>query len=167
VAALIGAAALCAAARADAPAGATTARTANPFTGAGVFVDDLGNFPGPVGLAETLQRDGFTWVAFHSHNGILKSYAQNGEWFQVMRDHGLKVGLWGWEDAHPWLAAQLAVFEVRVTGADFYIADAEFDYLRAPRTGNWFRSRIFTKTFRQFEPALPAAVTTFSAAVAP
>jgi hypothetical protein len=166
-AALIGAAVLSAAAHADGPAAATTARTANPFTGAGVFIDDIGNFPGPVGLAETLQRDGFTWVAFHSHNGILRSYPQNAEWFQVMRDHGLKVGLWGWEDAHPWLAAQLAVFEVRMTGADFYIADAEFDYLREPHTGNWFRSRIFAQTFRQFEPTLPAAVTTFGAAVSP
>ena len=167
VAALVGAALLSAAARADAPAAATTARTANPFTGAGVFIDNIGNFPGPVGLAETLQRDGFTWVAFHSHNGILKSYPSNSEWIEVMRAHGLRVGLWGWEDTHPWLAAQLAVFEVRMTGAEFYIADAEFDYLRAAHTAGWYRSRIFAQTFRQFEPTLPAAVTTFGAAVPP
>jgi hypothetical protein len=167
VAALVCAAVLSAPARADAPAAATTARTANPFTGAGVFIDDIGNLPGPVGLAETLERDGFTWIAFHAHNGILESYPQNAEWFQVMRAHGLRVGLWGWEDAHPWLAAQLAVFEVRMTGADFYIADAEFDYLRAAHSPGWYRSRTFAQTFRQFEPTLPAAVTTFGAAVSP
>jgi hypothetical protein len=168
VAALASAAVLSASApAADAPAVATTANTANPFTGAGVFIDNVGNFPGPVGIAETLRRNGFTWVAFHSHNGILKSYGVNPEWVAVMRAHGLKVGLWGWEDAHPALAAQLAAFEVRMVGADFYIADAEFDYLRAHKTAGWYRSAIFAQTFRRYEPTLPAALTTFGAAIEP
>jgi hypothetical protein len=84
-----------------------------------------------------------------------------------MRAHGLKVGLWGWEDSNPWLSAQLAAFQVRISGADFYIADAEWDYLRARHTANWYRSRIFATTFRQYEPNLPAAMTTFGAAKAP
>ena len=84
-----------------------------------------------------------------------------------MRAHGLKVGLWGWEDSSPWLAAQLAAFEVRVIGADFYIADAEWDYERARHTAGWYRSKIFATTFRQYEPTLPAAMTTFGAAKSP
>lgn len=159
------AAALCAAvvgtaaARADAPA--------DPFDGAGVFIDDIGNFPGPTGLAEALQQAGFTWVAFHAHNGIYVTYPSNREWIDTMRAHGLAVGLWGWEDANPWLAAQLAVFQVRLTGADFYIADAEWDYERARHTAGWWRSRIFATTFRELEPTLPAALTTFGAAQSP
>jgi len=159
------AAALCAAvvgtatARADAPA--------SVFDGPGVFIDDVGNFPGPTGLADTLQQAGFRWVAFHAHNGIWQSYGVNPQWVQVMRDHGLAVGLWGWEDANPWLAAQLAVYEVRRVDADFYIADAEWDYERARHTAGWYRSSVFASTFRRFEPTLPAAMTTFGAAQAP
>jgi hypothetical protein len=162
-------AALCVAvtARADSPADANVEANARIFDGAGVFIDNVGNFPGPVGLAETLQRDHFSWVAFHSHNGTWASYGINSDWVHVMRAHGLKVGLWGWEDASPWLAAQLAAFEVQVAGADFYIADAEWDYLRARHTANWLHSRIFAQTFRRFEPTLPAAMTTFGAAESP
>lgn len=146
---------------------AAPAHAASPFTGAGVFVDNLGNFPGPTALAQTLEGAHFTWIAFHAHNGIGVSNAVNQDWISVMRAHGLRVGLWGWEDAHPWLAAQLAAFEVRMWGADFYIADAEYDYQRARHSAGWYRSQIFAKTFRQYEPDLPAAMTTFGAAIAP
>jgi hypothetical protein len=160
-------AALCAASVVASARAAAIAHTSNPFDGAGVFIDNVGDFPGPVGLATELQKDGFTWVAFHAHNGIWDSRGVPGDWIQTMRDHGLSVGLWGWEDANPWLAAQLAVFQVRLTGADFYIADAEWDYEWAKHTAGWWRSRIFADTFRRFEPTLPAAMTTFGAAHAP
>lgn len=137
------------------------------FDGAGVFIDNVGNFPGPTALAQTLEDAHFTWVAFHAHNGIRVSNAPNSDWVSVMRAHGLSVGLWGWEDSQPWLSAQLAAFEVRMWGADFYIADAEYDYQRAPHSAGWYRSRIFATTFRQYEPNLPAAMTTFGAARAP
>jgi hypothetical protein len=166
------AAALCAAcvagtARADTPADANVAANAAIFNGAGVFIDNVGNLPGPIGFAEELQNAHFSWVAFHAHNGSWKSYAVNSEWVRVMREHGLRVGLWGWEDASPWLAAQLAAFEIRIVGADFYIADAEYDYERARHSAGWYRSRIFATTFRQYEPTLPAAMTTFGAADPP
>jgi hypothetical protein len=160
IAAALAAALLAAgAARADAPA--------NVFAGAGVFVDNLGNFPGPWTLADELQQAHFTWIAFHAHNGIYVSNPVNEQWVQVMREHGIAVGIWGWEDANPWLAAQLAVFETRMWGADFYIADAEWDYLRERHTAGWYRSQTFTSTFRQYAPTLPAALTTFGAATAP
>ena len=168
IAAALSAASLAVApARADAPADANVAANAAVFDGAGLFIDNVENFPGPFTLAETLQRDHFSWVAFHGHNGSWKSYGINPQWIAVMRAHGLKVGLWGWEDDSPWLAAQLAAFEARVSGADFYIADAEWDYLRARHTGNWQHSKIFATTFRQYEPTLPAALTTFGAAEQP
>jgi hypothetical protein len=148
-------------------AGTVTANTANPFDGAGVFVDNLGNFPGPNALADELQQDHFTWIAFHVHNGVWTTYGPNEQWISVMRAHGLKVGLWGWEDSNAWLAAQLAAFQVRLSGADFYIADAEYDYEFKPHSGNWPRSRVFAQTFRQWEPNLPAALTTFGAATPP
>jgi hypothetical protein len=84
-----------------------------------------------------------------------------------MRAHGLKVGLWGWEDSNPWLAAQLAAFQVRLAHADFYIADAEYDYERARHDAGWYRSKIWVDTFRQYEPTLPAALTTFGSAKPP
>jgi hypothetical protein len=167
VAAVIAAVLAAAPARADAPSDANVAANAAIFDGAGVFIDNLGNFPGPTGLADELQKDHFTWVAFHSHNGSWSSYGINGDWVSVMRAHGLRVGLWGWEDASPWLAAQLAAFEVQVAGADFYIADAEWDYVRARHSAGWYRSRIFATTFRRYEPTLPAAMTTFGAAESP
>jgi hypothetical protein len=101
------------------------------------------------------------------HNGVWTQYATNEQWISVMRAHGLKVGLWGWEDSNAWLAAQLAAFQVRLSGADFYIADAEYDYELKPHSGNWYRSRVFAQTFRRWEPNLPAAVTTFGAATPP
>jgi hypothetical protein len=167
LAALVAALCLAASACADSPTDANVAANATIFDGAGVFIDNVGNFPGPFALADELERDHFRWVAFHSHNGIWASYGMNPQWLAVMRAHGLKVGLWGWEDASPWLAAQLAAFEVQVSGADFYIADAEWDYLRAPHTANWLHSKIFATTFRQYEPTLPAAMTTFGAADPP
>ena len=146
-------------ARADAPA--------DPFSGAGVFSDNVGNVPGPAALADELQRDHFTWIAFHSHNGAWTSYGLSSDWLSVMRAHGLQVGIWGWEDSSPQLSAQLAAFEVRYWHADFYIADAEWDYERAPHTAGWYRSEIFASTFRKYEPDLPAALTTFGAAQSP
>jgi hypothetical protein len=101
------------------------------------------------------------------HNGVWTTYGPNEQWISVMRAHGLEVGLWGWEDSNAWLAAQLAAFQVRLSGADFYIADAEYDYELKPHSGNWFRSRIFAQTFRLWEPTLPAALTTFGAATPP
>lgn len=153
---------LCAVALAAAPA-----RAANVFDGAGVFVDNPGDFPGPVALADELQRDHFSWVAFHAHNGIWVSWGVPQDWIDALRSRGIAVGLWGWEDAHPQLDAQLAVYQVRQVHADFYIADAEWDYERARHSAGWYRSQMFVNTFRQYEPDLPAAVTTFGGAPAP
>jgi hypothetical protein len=146
---------------------AASARASNVFDGAGVFIDNPADFPGPTALADELQQDHFSWIAIHAHNGIWDSYGIPRDWIDVMRAHGVAVGLWGWEDANPVIAAQLAVYQVRQVGADFYIADAEWDYERARHSAGWYRSQMFVDTFRTYEPALPAALTTFGAAPAP
>jgi hypothetical protein len=153
---------LCAAALAAAPA-----RAANVFDGAGVFIDNPGDFPGPTALADELQRDHFSWVAFHAHNGIWVSWGVPQDWIDALRSRGISVGLWGWEDSSPQLSAELAAFQVRQVHADFYIADAEWDYERARHSAGWYRSQLFVNAFRQYEPNLPAALTTFGAAPAP
>jgi hypothetical protein len=161
--AAVAAVAVCAAAL------ATTVRAdptppANPFDGAGVFVDNTGNFPGPWRLAAALEAAHFTWVAIHVHNG-LNQIGVDPNWVAVLREHGLEVGAWGTEEQHPLIDAVFADLAIRLNGFDFYIADAEAPYERT-RGGGW-RSSTFVKEFRRLEPTLPAALTTYGAAPAP
>jgi hypothetical protein len=156
-------AALCAAFVA---ARAQAAPPANPFQGAGVFLDNPGNLPGPWGLADDLQAAGFTWIAFHVHNGLWQLDADPG-WIQIFRDHGLAVGGWGYEEEHPLIDAVLADLAVKRYGLDFYIADAEAPYEQTKKLHGWKRSKTFVDEFRQLEPTLPAALTTYGGAPAP
>ena len=146
---------------------AATAHAAAPpnlFDGAGVFVDNEGNFPGPWALADELQRDGFSWVALKVTDGFA-SEDLDPMWIDVFRAHGLVVGGWGAEEKHPLIDAVLAHLQVQRYGLDFYIADAERSYESTQR-GGW-RSANFVDVFRQLEPTLPAALVTFGAAPAP
>ncbi|HZR94529.1 MAG TPA: hypothetical protein VFA56_02470 [Gaiellaceae bacterium] len=153
------AAVLCAGpARADAPA--------NVFDGAGVFVDNYGNYPGPWALADALERDHFTWVALHVHNGLTQLDV-NEQWVKVLREHGLKVGAWGYEDRYTLIGAVLADLAIRRYDLDFYIADAEAPYTQTKKIRGWSRSRRFVSVFRRLQPTLPAALTTYGAAIAP
>jgi len=142
--------------RADAPA--------NLFDGAGVFVDNTANFPGPWQLADAVEQAHFTWVAMHVHNG-LNQIGIDALWVSVLRAHGLYVGAWGTEEQHPLIDAVLADLTIRENDFDFYIADAEGPYERT-KGGGW-RSRTFVNVFRDLQPTLPAALTTYGAAVAP
>jgi hypothetical protein len=137
---------------------------ANPFDGAGVFVDNTANFPGPWQLADALEQAHFTWVAMHVHNG-LNQIGIDPVWVSVLRAHGLSVGAWGTEEQHPLIDAVLADLAIRANDFDFYIADAEGPY-ESTRGGGW-RSRTFVNVFRDLQPTLPAALTTYGAAVAP
>ena len=152
------AAALAATARADPPA--------RPFDGAGVFVDNPGNLPGPWGLAVQLEENHFDWVAFHVTNG-LNQLELDPMWIDVFREHGISVGGWGYEEEHPLIDAVLAALAVRRYGLDFYIADAEAPYLQTKKVHGWKRSRTFVKVFRSLQPTLPAALTTYGAAEGP
>jgi hypothetical protein len=150
-------AALCAstsAARADAPS--------DVFAGAGVFVDSPANFPGPWALADELQADHFTWIALHVEDFEML-YLTEPLWIQVMRDHGLQVGVWGTEWSDPIVSAFMADVAIRSFGFDFYIADAEGPY---EKKGAW-RSSQFVQEFRALQPTIPAALVTLGAAKAP
>jgi len=133
------------------------------FEGAGVFVDDPGNLPGPWGLAAQLEANHFTWVAFHVTNG-LNQLELDPMWIAVFRAHGISVGGWGYEEEHPLIDAVLADLAVRRYGLDFYIADAEAPYEQTKRLHGWKRSQAFVKVFRSLQPTLPAALTTYGAA---
>src|SRR3954470_2850694 len=159
--ALTCACALAAGARADAPAGDNSI-----FKGAGVFIDNYGNFPGPWALADELEKNHFSWVALHVHNG-LNQLDGNEQWIEVLREHGLKVGGWGYEEEHPVISAVLADLAVKQYGLDFYIADAEAPYTQTKKIKGWGRSKRFVDTFRWLQPTLPAALTTYGAATAP
>jgi hypothetical protein len=152
---------LAASARADAPAIDNSV-----FNGAGVFIDNYGNFPGPFALADELVKNHFTWVALHVHNG-LSQLDRNDQWIDVLREHGLKVGGWGYEEEHPVISAVLADLAVKQYGLDFYIADAEAPYTQTKKIKGWGRSKRFVDTFRWLQPTLPAALTTYGAATAP
>jgi hypothetical protein len=158
VVAAICASVLAATARADAPA--------NLFDGAGVFVDNPGNLPGPWDLAASLEANHFTWVAFHVNNGLVQQDIPL-DWLDVFRAHGIAVGGWGYEDGRPTIEAVLADLAVRRYGLEFFIADAESQYEQAKKLHGWKRSAVFVDTFRSLEPTLPAALTTYGAATAP
>ena len=158
VVAAICASVLAATARADAPA--------NLFDGAGVFVDNPGNLPGPWDLAASLEANHFTWIAFHVNNGLVQQDIPL-DWLDVFRAHGIAVGGWGYEDGRPTIEAVLADLAVRRYGLDFFIADAESQYEQAKKLHGWKRSAVFVDTFRSLEPTLPAALTTYGAATAP
>jgi hypothetical protein len=136
----------------------------NVFQGAGVFVDNTGNFPGPWRLAQALEDAHFSWVALHVHNG-LREIGIDPLWVSTLRDHGLYVGAWGTEEGHPLIDAVLADLAIRANGFDFYIADAEGPYQRT--WGGGWRSKVFANVFRDLQPTIPAALTTYGAAREP
>ncbi len=137
----------------------------NVFDGAGVFVDDPSDFPGPWALAARLEAAHFSWVALHVGEGLV-GRPVDPLWVDVLRSHGLAVGGWGVERRHPLIEAVLASQAVRTNGLDFYIANAERAYERTT-AGGWQRSAVFVRTFRSLEPTLPAALVTYGAAPSP
>ena len=148
---------------------ATSARAAapaNPFDGAGVFVDDPMNLPGPWGLADELEANHFTWVAFHLTNGFAQE-PLDPMWVSVFRAHGIRVGGWGYADGAPLIDAVLADIAVRTYGLDFWIADAESAYEQTKKVHGWRNSATFVHVFRSLQPTLPAALTTYGAATPP
>jgi hypothetical protein len=148
---------------------AATARADPPsdlFAGAGVFVDNPGNLPGPWDLAAALEANHFRWIAFHVNNGHTQSDIPS-DWIPVFRAHGIAVGGWGYEDGQPRYEAVLAYLAVQQYGLDFFIADAESPYEQTKKLHGWGRSKIFVDTFRSLEPTLPAALTSYGAATAP
>jgi hypothetical protein len=146
--------------------GARAAAPANVFDGAGVFLDDPLNLPGPWGLATELEQNHFTWVAFHLTNGFVQREL-DPMWIDVFRAHGIRVGGWGYADGAALIDAAIADIAVRKYGLDFWIADAESSYEQTKKLRGWKNSSTFTRVFRSLQPTLPAAITTYGAATPP
>jgi hypothetical protein len=147
-------------------AGAARADPSNDvFAGAGVFVDNTADFPGPWALADRLEAAHFHWVALHVNEGLV-GRPVDSLWVDVLHAHGLAVGGWGVEKRHPLIEAVIADQAVRNNGLDFYIANAERWYERTS-AGGWRRSATFVRIFRSLEPDLPAALITYGAAPPP
>ncbi len=139
---------------------------ASVFSGAGVFVDNPDDFPGPFELADELQADHFSWVALHVDDVQTIDWTQQ-LWISVMRAHGISVGVWGAEGNDPTVSAAIADYAIRTVGADFYIADAEGGYENAKGIKGYWRSGMFVKAFRALQPTIPAALVTLGAAIPP
>jgi hypothetical protein len=140
---------------------ARAATTPTIWNGAGVFVADPRNLPGPWGLADSLAASGFTWVALELHDGT-HALPVDPMWVETLREHGLAVGGWGVERTRPVAEAGVATRLVARFGLDFYIANAEAPY--KADIGRWIRSSQFTTAFRALAPTLPAALATYGAA---
>ena len=52
-----------------------------------------GTSPAPWELADELEPNHFTWIAFHVNNGIAQQ--DPPRWLEVLRAHGISVGGWG------------------------------------------------------------------------
>jgi hypothetical protein len=155
---VLGVSVVTATARADAPP--------SLFAGAGVFVDNPGNLPGPWDLVTELEANHFRWIAFHVTNGLAQQDIPL-DWLDVFRAHGIAVGGWGYEDGKPLIEAVLADLAIRRYRLEFYVADAESQYEQTKKLHGWARSTTFVDEFRALEPTLPAALTTYGAATAP
>lgn len=146
-------------ARADPSAGTV-------FNGAGVFLDNPLNLPGPWSLADELETNHFSWIAFHITDGYLQ-HDIDPLWISVFRSHGISVGGWGTLNSAPLIDAVLDHLAIQRYGLDFYIADAEAPYEQTKKIHGWQNSVTFTRVFRSLEPTIPAALTTYGAAVPP
>jgi hypothetical protein len=144
---------------------ARAAPPVNVFAGAGVFVDNPLNFPGPWALASELQAAHFSWVALHVDDAPTFEW-NDAMWVDTFRAAGLEVGVWGAEGPSIVTDAAVADLAIRSLGADFYIANAERLFERT-KGGQWSRSAAFVRAFRGLQPTLPAALATYGAAKAP
>jgi hypothetical protein len=154
IVAVLAAAACAATARAGVPA--------NIFATAGVFVDNPYNFPDAQTLGAALEAAHFSWVALHIEDEVTLENL-TPKWVATLRDHGLKVGVWGMELNNVASDVAIADLAIRTYGFDFYIADAEAPF---ESKGEW-RSAQFVRAFRELQPAIPAALVTLGAAKAP
>jgi hypothetical protein len=139
------------------------------WEGGGVVVGDATAFPAE--RARVLRRNRFRWVAVKIHHGLGRVRATEAalrtDWARVFRREGIRVCGWGVVEQHPIREAQLVAALVRRLGLECYIADAEAPYLGEGYGGAVARSATFVRTFRVRAGSLPAAVTTYGAALRP
>ena len=139
------------------------------WQGAGVIVGDARGFD--AARAATLRRNRFRWIALKVHHGVGRvlgnEQALRGGWAWAFRRSGIRVCGWGVLDQQPEDEARLVAALVDSLALECYIADAEQPHMGPDYGGDVRRSSVFVRAFRARVGALPAAVTTFGAAIYP
>jgi hypothetical protein len=134
------------------------------WTGAGAFVwHETDVSPEELGLE--LRESGFSWVAVLLHDGLAVDPVED-DWVRRVRSaSGLAVGGWGVLRTEPEAEAGLAQRLLAERSLDFYIANAEAEYKYSGDDGQsaerFSRSHRFVARFRQLEPDIPAAVSSY------
>jgi hypothetical protein len=139
------------------------------WEGAGVILGDATAFPAD--RARVLSRNRFRWVAVKIHHGLGRVRETDAvlatDWPSGFRREGIRICGWGAVDRHPIREARLVASLVQRLGLECYIADAEDPYLGEGYGGVVARSATFVRAFRAHAGSLPAAVTTYGAALSP
>jgi hypothetical protein len=139
------------------------------WDGAGVILGDATGFPAD--RARVLSRNRFRWIAVKIHHGLGRvretEAVLQSDWPSVFRRGGIRICGWGVVDDRPLREARLVAGLVRRLGLECYIADAEDPYLGEGYGGVVARSSAFVRAFRAHAGSVPAAVTTYGAALSP
>ncbi len=138
--------------------------TAMMWTRAGAFVwHETDVSPERLGLE--LRESGFSWVAILLHDGVAVDPIED-DWITRFRSaSGLAVGGWGVLRTRPEAEAELAQRLLAELSLDFYIANAEAEYKYSGDDGQsterFSRSHRFVARFRQLEPDIAAAISSY------
>jgi len=119
----------------------------------------------PEVLGQEMRDNAFGWVAVFVQDGANADPVEDGWIPRFRRASGLPVGGWGVLRTRPAEEARLASSIIERDGLDFFIANAEAEYsysgLDGPDPARFRRSKEFVATFRELQPSLPAAVSTY------
>jgi hypothetical protein len=122
----------------------------------------------PVYYGRLLHKNAFRWCSVQIHNGLAVeggvSEAFANGWVERVRAQGIQVGGWGVNLDQPEREAAVADSWIRRYRLAHYIADAEGPHKADWPGGDPGRSARFVAKFRELQPHLPAALTTFGAA---
>jgi hypothetical protein len=135
-----------------------------PWAGAGAFVWHE-NDVAPEVLGSQLRESGFSWGAVLIHDGTKLDPIED-DWVRRFRaSSGLPVGGWGVLRTRPEEEAELAHRFLEEYSLDFYIANPEAEYKFSSEDGpseeRYGRSQRFVDSFRQLEPDMPSAISSY------
>lgn len=130
------------------------------WSNAGALIVHPGDID-PAWLAQQMRAAGFGWVALQVNDPV------DPGWIARFRQASGNMPVGGWSVLGQYVqydAAQAAK-AVQQYGLSFYIADAEAPYgytdLGTTSSTRFARSRVFVANFRNLEPTLPAAVSSY------
>lgn len=117
-----------------------------PYGGLGIWVWNASSND-PDKFCQRLAANHYSWVAVKAHDGgsAYNSAERLQAWKNACRKHRLSFGVWGYCSGDPNVDVSMAISSVHRWSPDFYIADVEIEYERAPAGS----SRIFCERFRQ------------------